>query len=131
MAEAKTEKEPPRQSRAWFAPGSITYFLYLYERPVGSGVLVGSAWGALDSLICSIPVLASTFIGAAIGRLGVYRRRPGDSVYRQHRQLTQAIMSQSRCAVAPVRPSLVTNEQCGSQYSGQILWQVTRHHSGS
>ncbi len=69
MAEAKTEKEPPRQSRAWFAPGSITYFLYLYERPVGIGVLVGSAGGALNSLIFSIPVLASTFIGAALGGL--------------------------------------------------------------
>ena len=92
MDKAKAEKNPSRQPQSALAQERNSNFQYLYERPIGIGVLVGSAVGALNSLIFSIPILASTFIGAALGGLVCIVACPAmRSIVKVHRQRMQAI----------------------------------------
>ena len=92
MAEQETDEKPSRQSQARFTLGSIFHFPYLFDRPVGIGVLVGSAVGVLNSLILSLPILTSTIVGATLGALVCIVTGPAmRSIAEQHRQRRLAV----------------------------------------
>ena len=92
MDETKVEKNPSRQPQSTLAQERNGNFQYLYEHPVGIGVLVGSAVGAFNSLIFSISILASTFVGAVLGGLVCFVAFPVMlSIVKMHRQRMQAI----------------------------------------
>jgi len=92
MNGATTENNPSRQPQSTLAQERNGNFQYLYEHPVGIGVLVGSAVGALNSLIFSISILASTFVGAVLGGLVCFVAFPVMlSIVKMHRQRMQAI----------------------------------------
>lgn len=92
MNGATTEKNPSRQPQSVLTQEANSNFQFLFERPVGIGVLVGSAVGALNSLMFSISILASTFFGAVLGGLVCIVAYPTvRSIVKMHRQRMQAI----------------------------------------
>lgn len=65
MTEPVPDMTHVRQTTRRFGFGLI--FNFIFERPVGIGAWVGMVMGALNSLIFSLPIVASIIYGSLVG----------------------------------------------------------------